>query len=47
MDALYYKAQLTDKMLIYEDENVQFGCIRTVSKEWMSATIKIFVGNKS
>lgn len=47
IDTLYFKAMFSDKMLIYEDENLQLGCIRSVSKEWRQVTLKIFVGNKS
>jgi hypothetical protein len=46
-EALYYKSMFQDKMLIYEDEYLQMGCIRSVSAEWRQATIKIFIGNKS
>lgn len=46
IDQLYYKAMITDKMLIYEDDYVRLGCIRSVSLEWRQATIKIFINNK-
>lgn len=34
IEALYFKGLFADKMLIYEDSNLQIGCIRAVSREW-------------
>lgn len=34
IDLLYFKGMFQDKMLIYEDDHVQLGCIRSVSMEW-------------
>ena len=47
MEAMFVKALLTDKCLLYEDEHVQIGCIKSVSLEWRQATVKLFLGNKS
>lgn len=47
VEALFFKSLFADKMLLYEDNNVQIGCIRSVSVEWRSATIKLFFNNKN
>ncbi|CDW72876.1 UNKNOWN [Stylonychia lemnae] len=47
LDNLYFKSVFSDKFLIYDDENIQMGCIRSVSNEWRLITLKFFIGNKS
>ena len=46
-DLLFLKGLLSDKMLVYDDQNVKIGCIRSVSTEWRQATLKLYLGNKS
>jgi hypothetical protein len=46
-DLLYLKGLLADKLLVYDDEKLKIGCIRSVSMEWRQATLKLYLGNKS
>lgn len=46
-DLLYLKGLLSDKFLVYDDEKLKIGCIRSVSMEWRQATLKLYLGNKS
>ena len=47
LDNLYFKSVLSDKFLLYEDENLKVGCLRSVSAEWRLITLKMFLANKS
>eukprot|EP00347_Sterkiella_histriomuscorum_P010003 403339056 len=47
LDAMYFKSIFADKFLLYEDEVLKIGCIRSVSAEWRLITLKLFLGNKS
>jgi hypothetical protein len=47
VDLLYLKGIVAEKMLVYEDESVKIGCIRSISNEWRQATLKLYIGNKS
>lgn len=47
LDNLYFKSVLADKFLLYEDDNLKVGCLRSVSAEWRLITLKLFLANKS
>ena len=44
---MYLKGVISDKMLVFEDQNLRIGCIRSISTEWRQATLKLYLGNKS
>jgi len=46
IDSLFLKGIISDKMLVYDDDNVRIGCIRSVSTEWRQATLKLYIGSK-